>query len=88
MRYIDLNKILYMDFLIQRKCTGSPTLFAKKLELSRSSFFEYLSYMRNELMLDILYNNYAETYYYEGKDLASLLGDKRCNFCKFRICLE
>lgn len=88
MKYIDLQKILYMDSLIQHKCTGSPEQFARKLEVSRSAFFGYLAYMRNELMLDILYNNYSETYYYDGKDLCVLLGDMRCAICKEKHCLQ
>lgn len=51
MKHIDLRKKLYMDSLIQRKATGSPEYFARKLDLSRSAFFEYLAYMRYELML-------------------------------------
>ncbi|MCD7901337.1 MAG: hypothetical protein LUH22_16170 [Bacteroides sp.] len=88
MKYIDLKKILYMDSLIQRKCTGSPDRFARKIELSRSALFEYLAYMRNELMLDIVYNNYSETYSYEGKDLSSVLGNMRCIACQEKLCLE
>lgn len=88
MKHIDLNKILYMDSLIQGRHTGSPERFASKLELSRSAFFEYLAYMRNELLLNILYNPYNETYYYDGKDFCSLLGDMRCTLCKAQHCME
>lgn len=38
MKYIDLHKLLHMDSLIQRHCTGSPERFAKRIELSRSTF--------------------------------------------------
>ena len=82
MKYIDLKKILYMDSLIQRRCTGTPERFAQRMDLSRSAFFEYLSYMRNELMVEILYNGYNETYYYGDKDLCSVLGNIRCSACK------
>ncbi len=88
MKYIDLKKILYMDSLIQRKCTGSPERFAERVDLCRSALFEYLSYMRNELMLDIEYNSYSETYYYDGKDLCSVLGNIRCLSCKEKIHTE
>ncbi|WP_237040013.1 helix-turn-helix domain-containing protein [Phocaeicola faecalis] len=74
MKYVDIRKIIRMDFLIQHRSTGSPAEFAQKLEVSRSTFFEYLAYMREELMLDIQYNKYKETYYYDGKDLCSVLG--------------
>ncbi len=88
MKYIDLKKILYMDTLIQRKCTGNPERFAEKIDLSRSVFFDYLSYMRNELMLDIEYNVYTETYYYNGQDLCSVLGNIRCIACKEKFISE
>ncbi len=88
MKHIDLRKILYMDSLIQRESTGSPEYFARKLDLSRSAFFEYLAYMRYELMLDIAYNNYNGTYYYNGKDFCSVLGDMRCAICKEKSCIE
>ncbi|MCD7925664.1 MAG: hypothetical protein LUI85_13630 [Bacteroides sp.] len=63
-----------MDSMIQRRNTGSPTEFAKKLEISRSTFFEYIAYMRDELMLNIQYNRYTENYYYDGNNLCSVLG--------------
>lgn len=74
MKHINLKKIIRMDSMIQHRITGSPEVFAEKLEVSRSTFFEYLAYMRNELMLDIQYNRYKETYYYDGNNLCSVLG--------------
>jgi len=58
-----------MDFLIQHRCTGSPCEFAKKLSLSRSTLFEYLAYMREELEVHILYDRGSGTYYYSGTTL-------------------
>ena len=54
MKRIDLKKVLHMNFLIQHRCTGNAVEFARKLDLSRSSLFNYLGYMRNELGIDIL----------------------------------
>lgn len=73
MKYVDLKKMIYMDFLIQKERTGSPERFARKMELSRSTFFEYISYLRNELMLQINYDEYRETYYYEGRSQMEIL---------------
>ncbi|WP_308595930.1 hypothetical protein [uncultured Parabacteroides sp.] len=70
-----------MDSLIQRECTGSPSKFARKLELSRATFFEYLAYLRDELMVDVRYDEYRETYYYGDNDFCSALGNKRCSVC-------
>lgn len=79
MTHVDLKKILCMDFHISHKSTGAPEEFAKKLNCSRSTLFEYLTYMRNELGVSILYNKYAKTYYYDGKDLYTILGVKPYN---------
>lgn len=71
MKGIDLKKIIFMDYLIKHRMTGNPKTFAKKLEISRSTFFEYLNYLRNELSLDIKYDKYQPSYYYDGNDLSS-----------------
>jgi len=76
MKRIDLKKILRMDFMIQHKCTGSPDEFARSLELSRATFFEYLAYMRYELGVDIQYNRYIGTYHYPNGGLNSALDFK------------
>lgn len=88
MKHIDLHKLLHIDSLIQRHSTGTPDKFAKRLELSRSVFFEYLGYMRNELDLSIKYNEYAQTYYYDGKDLCSVLDSMRCANCTKNGCVD
>lgn len=72
MKYIDLKKIIYMDYLIKHKSTGTPEQFAKKLNISRSTCFDYLFYMRGELTLVICYDRSNSTYYYEGADLSAL----------------
>ena len=69
MKRIDLKKVLRMDFMIQHRCTGTPEEFARKLDLSRSTFFEYLAYFRYELGTDILYDKYQRTYHYTGGTL-------------------
>ena len=77
MKRIDLKKVLHMNFLIQHCCTGNAVEFAHKLDLSRSSLFNYLGYMRNDLGIDILYDKYRETYYYDGVGLYAALGFKK-----------
>lgn len=89
MKYVDLKKILYMDFLIQKERTGNPDRFAQKVELSRSTLFEYIAYLRNDLMLKICYDEYRKTYYYEDENVTSALGKLRCETCKDRmLCAE
>lgn len=69
MKLVDLKKILYMDYLIQHRITGTPNEFARKMSLSRSTLFEYMAYMRNELEVCILYDRCSGTYYYNGNNL-------------------
>ena len=56
MKNVDLQKIIYMNTLIAHRRTGTPEKFAKKLNLSRSALFEYLTFLRKDLMLEILYS--------------------------------
>lgn len=73
---IDLQKIIHIDYLIHIRRTGNPAEFARKVGMSRSTLFEYMAYMRDELEVCIAYNRYAATYYYEGTDLYTALGNK------------
>lgn len=73
---IDLQKIIHIDYLIHIRRTGTPAEFAHKVGMSRSTLFEYMAYMRDELQVCIAYNRYASTYYYEGLDLYTALGNK------------
>ncbi len=87
MKHIDLETFIRMHSLIARKSTGSPECFAQKLDLSRSTFFEYLAYFRNVLGLDIQYNLYQETYFYpDDKMLCSVLKNKSCLYCEYKEC--
>lgn len=79
MKRIDLKVILRMDFMIQHRCTGTPEEFASKLDMSRSTFFEHLAYMRYDLDISIPYDRYQRTYYYEDKSLYASLGFKTAN---------
>ena len=84
MIYVDIRKLLDIDRFISRKCTGKAQEFAKKVGISRSSLFEYLEYMRQELRVEIVYNRYSETYYYDGKCLREVLGGSFCKSCPYR----
>ena len=63
MKRVDLKKILYMDFLIRHKCTGTSKEFAAKMDMSRSTLFEYIAYMRDELEVCILFDKFLGTYF-------------------------
>lgn len=82
MKLVDLKKILRMDDLIQRECTGTPEEFARKLNFSRTTFFAYLAYFREELDAEIKYDAYRQTYHYEEESACILLSASHCALCK------
>ena len=45
-RLIDLVKLDRLDHLIRRASTGTPEELAKRLEMSRSSLFELITYLK------------------------------------------
>lgn len=60
-----VERIRRLDQLISMKSTGSPSVFAEKLGISRSTIFQTLQEMR-ELGLEIKYSATLESYYYEN----------------------
>lgn len=64
-RLIDLVKLDRLNHLIRRQSTGTPEELAERLEISRSSLFEIISYLREEMQAPILYNKYMRSYIYE-----------------------
>lgn len=62
------KRLMRLDDLIRRRATGSPSQLAQKLELSLSSTYGYLRYMK-ELGCPIVYSRREQTYYYreEGR---------------------
>ena len=65
-----------IDYLITKKSTGSPSEFAKKLDIGESTLYEYL----NELKVKgapILYNKYKETYFYEEEGKFKIIFEKK-----------
>lgn len=67
------NRLLYFDFLIQRKATGNRETFAKKSKLSVRSLANVLAEMR-EAGFPIAYDKQRESYYYtkEGRMVMKL----------------
>lgn len=59
-----VNMLERIDYHVRAKSTGSPAQFAKKLGVSRSSWFEYLQILTQDLGFPIVYNNYRKTYEY------------------------
>lgn len=62
--YIRLQKLLYLDFLIKHKCTGSAKEVARKLRVARSTFFEYKNYLIEEFKAKIKFISEINSYVY------------------------
>ena len=49
---------------VKRRATGSAAKFARRMGLSRATFYRYLDVLRT-LGAEIKYDSFRETYYYE-----------------------
>jgi len=63
-RLLDLNNINRLDALIRRNATGNPEELAERLEMSRSSMFELIAYLKEELNAPIVYDHDKRSYVY------------------------
>jgi len=61
---VDLVKLDRLDKLIRLKATGKPEELAKRMEMSRTSLFELIAYLRDKLDAPIKYNYYDCSYEY------------------------
>jgi DNA-binding transcriptional LysR family regulator len=64
-----LNHIRRLTALIQRKATGAPALLAQRLNISQSTLFALLKFLREEYSVPIHYDSERESYCFtrEGK---------------------
>lgn len=53
-----------IDSLIKKRATGSPEQMAHQLGVSRSTWFNYLTVLKEDLHFPIEYDRQAHTYYY------------------------
>ena len=61
-----ITRIERMDTLIRRKATGTPTEFAKRMGISRSTLMESLRFMKTR-GANLFYDRQKETYLYEDE---------------------
>jgi hypothetical protein len=54
-----------LDSLIRRQATGNAGILAGRLGLSRSSLFDMLAFLRNEMRAPIRYSKYLQSYIYD-----------------------
>jgi hypothetical protein len=59
-----IEKLYRIDFFIRTKSTGSPDDFCERLDISKSTLFEYLKIMK-EHGAPIKWDKYKNSYYYE-----------------------
>jgi len=59
------NRLEYLDFLIQKKGTGTPVQLAEKLQVCNRTIFEYIEILK-ELGAEIKYDSKSQTYFYEA----------------------
>jgi len=64
-RFIDLVLLDRLDRLIRRKATGVPEYLAERLGISRSSLFEVIKYLKDEMDAPIIYDRGRLSYTYE-----------------------
>ena len=63
-RLVNLQKVARMDNLIRHASTGSPEQFAKRLGMSRSTLFETIMYLKEEMNAPIIYDSSRPSYVY------------------------
>lgn len=73
MRVISFEKLCAIHNQIYMQGTGTPEELAEKVGLSKSQLGKYLNYFRYDLKVDVSYDKYRQTYYYDGEDLFSVL---------------
>ena len=64
-KFVDLVKLDRMDNLIRRKETGNTAELAQKLEMSKSSLYELLTFLKDDMRAPISYNSIRQSYVYE-----------------------
>jgi predicted DNA-binding transcriptional regulator YafY len=60
------ERLQAIDRFIRIKGTGSPTQLAQRLNISESSLYEYLSFMK-DMGAPIAYSKARQSYYYESE---------------------
>lgn len=63
-RLVDLVKIARLDNLIRHEATGSPDDLAERLDVSRSTLFEIIAFLKDEMKAPIRYDRNRPSYVY------------------------
>ena len=63
-RLVDLVKLARLDHLIRHQATGNPDELAERLDISRSTLFELIAYLKEEMNAPIVYDRDRLSYTY------------------------
>ena len=61
---VNLVKLSRLDYLIRHAATGIPKELAEQLDISQSSLFELIAFLKEEMNAPILYNKVRSSYMY------------------------
>ena len=64
-KFVDLITLDRLDRLIRLQATGPPTDLAQRLKMSRSSLFELIAFLRDDMGAPIRYHKYRQSYVYD-----------------------
>ena len=64
-KLVDLSMLDRLDHLVRRCGTGTPHELARRLEISDSTLYEIISYMKITLKASIRYNPYIQSFMYD-----------------------
>jgi ribosomal protein S25 len=67
MKLINIEKLDRIHNMIRREATGTPEEFAERLKISRSTLFNTLKYLKENMDAPIIYNNSKKSYTYKYK---------------------
>ncbi|MFA8435554.1 MAG: hypothetical protein ACEPOZ_13630 [Marinifilaceae bacterium] len=70
------NKLERMDQLIRFRCTGSPSEFANKIQVSERQIYYLLGVMK-DMDAPIAYNKTLKTYYYASPVTLKICFEKK-----------
>jgi predicted DNA-binding transcriptional regulator YafY len=70
-----LDRLLYMNDLISRRATGTPSQFAKKLNISQRTLYRWIANMRDR-NISITYDEERQSYCYSDDNKETNSTDK------------
>lgn len=63
---MNIEKLKYFIYLIEKGRTGTPAHVSSKLGVSERSVYTYVNTLKHELNAPLTYNKHLQTYYFNG----------------------